>query len=216
MVYCPKTPSRISVVLKAWPVISVVLLVLIAGLIMGSLAAGRMDNTKSQDLSLYLRDFIQQVPGINFEPAKIARNSMVNNVIMTTAIYILGLTVIGIPLILAIIFMRGFTIGFAIGFLAKDLSFSGLLLTLAAILPHNILNYPALCIGASASIMFSVLLLKRNFNTSIKIWPNLVAYTLIMSGILVLTLASSVVEGYITPLLTKIAAGMINSRMGLN
>ncbi len=212
-----KPPGKLlSVITGMWPILLLISVILISGLLMGSLAAGKLDHAQSQDLSIYLKEFIQKVSGINFDSAKIAKNSMINNTIMIAAIYVLGLTVIGIPLILTILFVRSFIIGFAVGFLTKDLSLGGILLTISAILPHSILSLPALCIGSSASVMFSVLLLKRNFNTSVKIWPNLITYTMIMVGVLAITLVSGLVEGYITPIFTKIAADLIISRFGIN
>ena len=210
--YQRKSPGKLrSVFLSGWPVFLIVMLVLISGLMAGSISSSRMDPAKAQDLSTYIQDFVQKVDGVNFDSARIAKNAMFNNAIMVIAIYILGLTVIGMPVTLAILFVRGFIIGFAVGFLTRDMSLGGVLLTLASILPHNLLYFPAVFIGTSASVMFSLLLLKRNFSTSVRILPGLLKYTAVMVGVLVVVLGASLVEGYITPGFTKLAAQFILS-----
>lgn len=210
--YEKKPPGRLaSAIMSGWPVYLVVLLVLSCGLLVGSLSASRMDKSKSDDLSVYVRDFVQKAGGLNFESDRMARSAMVNNAITVAAVFVLGLTVIGMPVTLAIIFVRGFVIGFAAGFLTRDLSAGGVILTAAAVLPHNLLYLPALCIGAASSLMFSLVLLKRNFDTAVRIWPGLLRYAAVMFAVLLMALGAGLVEGYVTPYFTKLAAGAISS-----
>lgn len=213
--YPRKSPGRLtSVLLSGWPVFLVVMLVLLSGLMVGSISSSKIDAVTAQDLNAYIQDFIQKVDGVHFDSARIARNAMIYNAIMVIAIYVLGLTVIGMPVTLAILFVRCFVVGYAVGFLTRDMSWGGVLLTLASILPHNLLYFPALYIGASASVMFSVLLLKRNFNTSVRVLPGLLKYTAIMAGVLVVVLGAGLVEGYVTPAFTKLAAQFILTGQG--
>lgn len=210
--YEKRPPGRLASILAgSWPVYLAVLVVLSCGLLAGSMSASRMDKSKSDELSVYVREFVQKVEGIDFESDRMARNAMVNNAIMVAAIYVLGLTVIGMPVTLAILFVRGFVIGFAVGFLTRDLSLGGVLLTIAAILPHNLFYLPAVCIGAASSLTFSSVLLKRNFNTAVRIWPGFLKYTAVMSAVLLITLGAGLVEGYLTPYFTKLAAEAISS-----
>lgn len=212
--YPLKSPGRPTSAMPAgWPVYLTVLLVLAAGLLVGSMSAGRLDKSKSQELSVYVRDFIQKVDGVDFQSSKMARNAMINNVITVAAIYILGLTVIGIPVTLAILFVRGFVIGFAAGFLTDDMSVRGVLLTAATILPHNLLYIPAVSFGAASSIMFGILLWKRNFDSGVPVLPGLIKYTGIMCVVLLLSLGAGLVEGYVTPHISKMAAGFISSAL---
>lgn len=210
--YPRKSPGKLASILSGgWPVYFLVLLVLAAGLLVGSMSAGRLDKSKSQELSVYVRDFIQKVGGVDFQSSRMARNAMINNVITVAAIYVLGLTVIGIPVTLAILFVRGFVIGFAAGFLTGDMSVSGVFLTAAAILPHNLLYIPAVSFGAVSSVLFGILLWKRNFDSGVPVLPGLIKYTGTMCAVLFVSLGAGLVEGYVTPHITKIAAGYISS-----
>ncbi len=195
----------------SWPACLLVLLVLSGGLLAGAMYAGRLDYSKSAELSFYIKSLLHKAGETNFESFSMARSAMINNTITVASIYVLGLTIIGMPVTLAILFARGFAIGFASGFLTRDLSLGGVLLTAAAILPHNLFYIPAICIGTAYSLIFSTVLLKRYFDTSIKIWPGFLKYTAVMSAVLMISLGAGLIEGYVTPYFTKAAAEAISS-----
>lgn len=194
-----------------WPVLLVVLVVFSCGLLFGSVSSSRIDQAKSEDLKSYVGEMVRNAGGVSFDSSRMARGAMVNNMITVAAIYVLGLTVIGMPVTLAILFVKGFVMGFAVCFLTRDLSLGGVLLTAAAVLPHNLLYIPSICVGAASSLMFSILLLKRNFNTAVRILPGLVSYTAVMLVVLLAMLGAGLVEGYVTPAFTRMAAGAVSS-----
>ncbi|MFZ5597651.1 MAG: stage II sporulation protein M [Bacillota bacterium] len=207
--YEPRTGT--GKIKSGWPVYFIVVLVFACGLAAGSLSAVRMDGEKYSQLSAYVRDFVANAGGASFDSGKMARNALINNSLMITAIYVLGLTIIGMPVILGIVFVRGFVIGFTVCFLTSDMAAGGLFLTLSAVLPHNLLYIPALCLGSASALIFATLLLKRNFNSHIAVWPGFVRYTGIMALVFIVAAGSGIVEGYITPKLTQIVTGVLNS-----
>lgn len=210
--YEQKPPGWLaSIFISGWPIFLIVLAVFFSGLLVGSISSSKMDKPKTDELSIYVSEFLQRAGEINFDSKKIAKNAIINNVIIVASIYLLGLTVIGIPMTLAILFVRGFVIGFAVGFLTRDLSIEGIFLSITAILPHNLLYIPAICFGAASSMMFALHLSKRNSNRDVRIWPGFLKYTAVMTAVLLITMVAGLVEGYVTPLFTKIAAGIISS-----
>ncbi|KJS65619.1 MAG: hypothetical protein JL50_15125 [Peptococcaceae bacterium BICA1-7] len=181
------------------------------GVLAGSFSSAGMDSTKAGELSEYIGDFVESVESVSFESSKMARVAVKNNIIMIISIYVLGLTMIGIPFILTILFTRGFVIGFAVSFLTRDMSLQGLLLTLASVLPHNLLYIPAIYMASVSAVMFAVALWKRNFNSGVAILPRLLSYTGLMLVVVTVAVAAGLVEGYITPYLTKIASVFLSS-----
>ncbi len=67
---------------------------------------------------------------------------------------LLGLSVIGAPVVLAVIFVRGFVLGFTTMFLIDGLFFRGVVLAAAALLPQNLLAVPATVIAGIAGAQF--------------------------------------------------------------
>ncbi|HBV96882.1 MAG TPA: stage II sporulation protein M [Desulfotomaculum sp.] len=195
----------------SWTVYLLVLMVFSGGVLAGSFSSAGMDSTKAGELSEYIGDFVESVESVSFESSKMARVAVKNNIIMIISIYVLGLTMIGIPFILTILFTRGFVIGFAVSFLTRDMSLQGLLLTLASVLPHNLLYIPAIYMASVSAVMFAVALWKRNFNSGVAILPRLLSYTGLMLVVVTVAVAAGLVEGYITPYLTKIASVFLSS-----
>lgn len=207
-------PGRLfSVLAGKWPVYLLVLMIFSGGVLAGSFSASHMDIKKAGELGQYVDSFTKNVGQVNFEPAKMAKSAVKNNAIMVVSIYVLGLTMIGIPFILAILFVRGFVIGFAVSFLTRDMSLQGFLLTMASVLPHNLLYIPALYLASVSAVMFAVLLWKRNFNSGVPILSRLFSYTGVILAVLAVAAAAGLVEGYLTPYLTKLATGYLSSRI---
>ena len=63
-------------------------------------------------------------------------------------IWILGLSVIGLPGILILDFLKGVLIGFTVGYLVGQYSWKGLLFALVSIAPQNLFIIPVLMMCA--------------------------------------------------------------------
>lgn len=193
-------------ILQSWPYLLPTLLILSLGIAAGAVSVERLDEKQLGEVSSYLQGFIRELGDFNPDAQRALRNAMINGAVMVGAIYVLGLTVIGMPFTLAILFARGFVLGFAVGFLVRDMSGGGILMAMVSVVPHNLLYVPALMVGVASSLSFGVLLLKRNFDSRVPILPNFIRYTAIMAGVLMVILAAGVVESYLSPMLTKMAA----------
>ncbi|OPY59027.1 MAG: Stage II sporulation protein M [Pelotomaculum sp. PtaU1.Bin035] len=194
---------------QKWPVCLIILSVFALGLAAGFSGVHKLQNDQTQELNLTLEHFLQQAGLLEIEASKAMKGIFYNNIFLVLAVYLLGLTVIGIPIMLAIIFMRGFALGFAIEFLTREKSVQGIILTLAAIFPQNAIMVPALLIAGMASLSFALLLAKRFNNSKISVWPGFVIYSGLMVLILVCFAGAGLVEVYLTPLLVKITVNYV-------
>ncbi|MCL2337106.1 MAG: stage II sporulation protein M [Firmicutes bacterium] len=194
---------------QAWPLYLIVTGVLSLGIWAGYLGANSLQAAQSAELHSYLATFLAQLAEINPDRAQMARNALYNNLLTGAIMYIMGLTVISLPLLLAFIFIRGFVLGFTVGFLAAQYKIQGVLVLLVSVLPHNIFFVPALIIGGTASMSFSLLLIKRFFNSHTPVWPGLISYTLLMAGVMAVFLLAALTEAYVTPELTRFSAVLL-------
>lgn len=137
--------------------------------------------------------------------------SLKDNVIKTAGLlFLLGLTVIGAPLILAVVFVRGFVLGFTVGFLVQDAMVKGLVLSTTCVLPHNILMVPALLLGAGGALSFAGSAFRTLVGRSRESVQGQLATTTLLalcSGLLFLVAA--LVETYITPILVQLGRGFL-------
>lgn len=135
--------------------------VLVAGLLMGALAVGSLGAAERQDLVRYLSEFIQSLgaaPGVESQAVAFHLSlgqALQGALLQAGLIWLLGVTVVGVAGIFLLAFIRGFAIGFAAGFLAAELGWRGMLFSLAALLPQNLLAVPALLVGGSLAASFA-------------------------------------------------------------
>lgn len=112
---------------------------------------------------------------------------------------VLGMSVIGVPFILALDFLKGVMVGFAVGTLASQYSWTGILMSLAAIAPHNMVLLPALLIASTAAISFAVMIVKSLLKgRQASLAPALAAYASIMGALLILCMLAALIEAYLS------------------
>jgi len=184
---------------------ALVILVFVLGVTLGAIAVKALTVEQKKELLGYLSQFFTSLQkGTLAVKNDLARQAIFSNLKTVAIIWIMGLTIIGIPVVLAIIFIRGFVIGFTVGFLAQEMVLKGVLFAIAAVLPHNLVTIPALIIASAAAVSFSSLLIKKKF---LKKNHNLrhcfLGYLFLSLAIAVVCVLASLVEAYITPVFMK-------------
>ncbi|NMB39225.1 MAG: stage II sporulation protein M [Firmicutes bacterium] len=195
------------------PLLTGTLILLLMGLIFGSLAVKTLSPSQVADLGSYIYSFYNSFP----QELKMAnRHSLavqciVDNIIKINGlVWVLGLTIIGAPLILGIIFMRGFVLGFTVGFIISEMSFNGIIVAIASVLPHNLLILPALIITSTTSLSFAAAAVKTLTGSSKgNILNQFIGSTLIILVSCALLAAAALVEMYITPIFIQLSHGLI-------
>ena len=76
-------------------------------------------------------------------------------------IALLGISIIGFPLVLLVDFVKGALIGFTVGTLVSQYSWKGIIVALAAVAPQNLFTIPLILIASVASIAFALHILKH-------------------------------------------------------
>ena len=114
------------------------------------------------------------------------------------AIWFLGLTIIGVPLILAVVFLRGYALGFTIGFLVHQKGGAGIIMSVLSILPQNIVYIPFLIIWSVIAVNFSAYLVGRNPG-GVSLGKALVNYSLLLAVFLAMFMTGAFIEAYLSP-----------------
>lgn len=171
------------------------------GISVGAFTVKALDVNQKQELVTYLNKFFQILSNQTINKNAIFYQSIKNNFQTVFFIWFLGVTIIGIPLTLAITAFRGFVVGFTISFFIQGIGWKGLILTLSAILPQNIIFIPCLLIISATSLCFSVQAFKSRIRKRIvnSIRTNIFSYTtitLILFGVMII---GSLIEAYISP-----------------
>ena len=146
------------------PLYVFVAVLFITGVIFGVVILQALTLEQKQELSRHLGNFFQAVDiGLEWDKQHSFLQSFMLNIKWLGLICFLGLSVIGLPFILFMDFLKGVLIGFTVGFMVGEYAWKGMLFALASVVPQNLLVIPCLIICSVTSIAFGLQLLKTRF-----------------------------------------------------
>jgi len=115
-------------------------------------------------------------------------------------IWFLGLSVIGLPFVFVLDFLKGVLIGFAIAVLAQQFAWDGVLFFLLATAPRNALVLPALVIASLSSARFAYFVVReRLFRRKGQLLPPFLAHTAVTAAMLLVLCVASLYESFVSP-----------------
>ncbi|NLO22099.1 MAG: stage II sporulation protein M [Syntrophomonadaceae bacterium] len=173
--------------------------IFIFGLMLGFLNVKGLDNEVEQSLLKLLDDYLRGGLEGELFGKNILTAAFIKQAETLLSIWLLGLTVIGLPLILVVIFLRAFSLGFTLGFLFQQKAGTGVLLCLVSVLPQNLLYIPGLIIAAVVAINFSLFIVKSRNNGTNKLGIALLAYSTVMLLLLLVFGLGALIEAFFSP-----------------
>lgn len=176
---------------------ALVTLLFVAGIFLGSLKVGGLEDPIKNHLSSLVDGYL------NGNGTSVGQNifagAFLNQVRFMLACWLLGLTVIGIPLILAVVFVRGFSLGFTVFFLLQQKAGFGIILSLLSLLPQNLIYVPILLMAAVVAVNFSLYIVRARHYSSTPLGIGLMGYTLLMLVLTILVALGAFLEAYLVP-----------------
>ncbi|MGH4138038.1 stage II sporulation protein M [Clostridium sp.] len=175
------------------------------GIILGMYSVKYMGQFEQNDLVNYLTSFIDPSNSNAISYKLIFSQSIKNNLPVIIFLWFLGLTIVGIPIIIIIDLLKGFTVGFTFSFMISGLGKSGIGIAILGVLPQNIIYIPCIIFASVVSMEFSIMLLKDKFN---KQWTSSISsrilyYSLIFIVIIIFLFIGIIIESYIAPYFVK-------------
>ncbi|EOS58139.1 stage II sporulation protein M [Paenibacillus barengoltzii] len=174
------------------------------GVVFGALMVNALTLEQQQDISRFLGDFFLSINegGSEFQPMTFWQVAGLH-LKWLGLIWLLGLSVIGLPGILVLDFLKGVLIGFTVGYLVGQYTWKGLLFALVSVAPHNLIVIPALLIASVAAVSFSLNIIRSRVLMSrpgqaTRPFLSYTGLTLAMAAVL---LAISSFETWVTPVM---------------
>lgn len=188
-----------------------VIVLFLMGVIFGAIVVNSLSFTQKEDLFYYLSQFFGEVSN-----GKVAAShdlflqSLFHNIKFIGLMWILGISIIGLPVILILLFIKGMVVGFTVGFLVNQMGWDGFVLSFVSVLPQNFIIIPIFIIGASISVSFSLRMIRRQFMKKLgeSILPLLGRYTIAFCVSILFLVAAAGIEAYVSPTLMK---ALVNS-----
>lgn len=175
-----------------------------AGLLFGALASQVLTVPERSALAAAVQRWVAFEAVHRFDPV-LFRQVLAENLRSLGLLYLLGISIAGLPLILAVLFFRGFVIGFALAFLTGNVAAGAVSVTVGQVVAQNCFLAPVLLAQGALALAFAWrLIAARPGERRRSLWPGFAGYT----GISVVLAAgvawASAVEAFLAPLLLSL------------
>lgn len=181
-------------------IIIFLLTLIIIGIISGTIFSLVISSSDKSLVLEQLNSFLEAIKNNSLNQVDAFKNSILDNFSITIIIWLLGISIIGLPIIILLFFSKSFIIGFTIGNIILNYKTKGILLSLIYIFPHHITNiilYTILIIYALAlSIKLIYSIFKRKI---IDFKPIINKYLFILLICIIGFSLTSLYESFIMP-----------------
>ncbi|MCP3025785.1 stage II sporulation protein M [Halobacillus sp. A5] len=184
----------------------------IMGMIFGAIIVNSMNFVQKEDLFFYLKQFFEQmVDRSSPDRTGLLRDSILYHVKYMLLLFLLGISIVGMPIITVLLFIKGLVVGFSVGFLVNQMGWYGLLLSSASIAPQNIVIIPVYLFAGALALLFSLTLCKQLFIKRVHqpILQAFAKYSLLFGALLLILISASLIEVFIAHPLLEVAVKWI-------
>lgn len=208
----PARHSAMSPFLKEHLSLYVFVFVLfVTGVVFGAVMTRALTLEQKQELARYLNSFfhiVEQRTGL--DEAQSFQQSVSLHMKWVAMIWLLGLSVIGLPLIFALDFLKGVLVGFSIGYMVGEYAWKGLLFSLVSVVPQNLIAVPALVVLSASASAFSIYLIKNRFMQKRgSIYSPFMRYCFTTLSMALLLAGISLYEAFLSPSLMRLVAPLL-------
>ena len=181
------------------------IIVMILGLISGIIYAIILNQNDHNLVTESLNSFFISIKENNIDYKNALINSLIGNITFTTFIFLLGISIIGIPIIILSLFLKTFIFGFSISSIIYTYHLNGILKAITYTLPHQLITLlMALFLGFYA-LYFGIKLFKYLFKgKDINLRMSMKRYLQVYIIVLLINITCSFIEVFLSPTLMKL------------
>lgn len=200
-----KIITRVKNKVKLDKNLSVFLFVLlIVGLISGSVFASILNSSDKILVNEHLNSFLTSIEQNKLDYFATFKNNITQDLLNTIIIWLLGISIIGLPIIIIMYFCSSFILGFTVGCIISTFKFKGCLFALVYTFPFEIINILVLMLLVMYSMSFSFKMIYSVFKKKtidFKLMINKYLIVLLIS--LVVNILACIYNSYLLPNIMK-------------
>lgn len=189
----------------------IVILLFFIGIILSIIFINSAKDNQVEQITNYIGEFvniIKQTPD-SIDSLDVLAMSLKENFILVILLWFMGLTVIGVPIVYAIIVFRGFCLGYSIASMILTFGiFKGSLVSICALLLQNIIIIPLILALAVSCIRLYKSIMKDKRRENIK--SEILRHTFFSIFMLIMIGIASLIEVYISNNILISVIGNIN------
>lgn len=173
-------------------------IIFIIGIILGTVFINYSNAEQRGEIQNYINTFTSGLNSdIKIDISNLLIDSIKNNMIMVLALWFVGSTVVGIPIVFIFVGFKGFTLGYTISSIMITFPlWKGILFVICTLLLQNIIFIPCLLSLAVSGIKLYKSIVKNKRKENIKI--EILRHTLSCITITIMLILSSLIETYIS------------------
>lgn len=182
---------------------------LITSIIIGIIFFIMIDKTTQDEIIINIKDTFTLKDSYNY--FSLLLNSLFENLSYTFLIWILGISIIGIIIIIILYFFNGFSIGFNISGIFNTYGlYNGFLALLSFLFPSKIIYIILIYFISFFAIKFSIQLFKHLFlKKDIDLKKAMKKYFNVLVLAVIITIVYSILEVFVSPFMVKIFTNVI-------
>ena len=198
-----------EIILKKKIIIISVLIILVLGLLFGSIYITILNNNDKKELLNNVDIYFESFKDISIkDKINIFKESFIKNIISFMIIWVLGISMVGFPVILTIIFYKSFLLGYSISSIFAKYKVLGLYRILIYIFPTKIILLLLSIILAIYSINISDKMIyscikKKTFNFNAYMGK----YFLLLLICIIASVIGALIDAFIIPIFYNIKIG---------
>lgn len=192
-------------------ILLVVTVIFLLGLIFGSIYITILKTTEKKVILDEVNNYFLSNIKLNFDDKiNIFKNNLISNLLYTISMWLLGISVIGLPIIFIMIFFKSFILGFSVSSIFAKYGFKGILGVITYIIPSPIILSIFSLFLAVYSIIISVKIAKSAFTKQTINFKTFMGkyFFILLIGIL-LSILCSLFDAFVTPSFTKLFTNLI-------
>ncbi len=177
---------------------------LLVGIAVGSIFVSILDSTDTNLVNEHLNNFINSIENDKLDYLQALKSNLITNISFVLVIWLLGISIIGLPIILIMFFSKTFILGFSVGAILSVFKTKGILFSLVYILPGQVISllfYLFLTMYAMSFSFKLIYVIFKKKTLDFKIIMN--KYFKILLFVLVVVVLMNLYDTYLMPKLVK-------------
>lgn len=182
----------------------------VVGILFGILFAYLLSKEDKLLTQGYINNFFEAIHNGKIHYKAGIVNGISISLLYTTLIFILGISIVGIPIILFMLFFKGFIVGFSIGTILNTYKVKGIIGAFFYVFPHHIISLVLLILLSYFAILFSKRMVEYLFlKKEVGLKKLMQKYSRVFAVVLIGMVLCSVFEIFLSPFLLKVFTNML-------
>lgn len=181
------------------------IIVMLIGLILGVVYAIILNKSDHALVTTSLDSFFTSIKNNDIDYKSALINSLIGNISFVTFIFLLGISIIGMPLIIFSLASSAFIFGFSLSSIIYTYHFNGILKAITYLFPHQLITLLMSLFLGFYALYFGIKLFKYLFRgIDINLRSSMKRYLQVYIIVLLINITCSFIEVFLSPTLMKL------------